>query len=77
VQTPLTEYTCDGTTADNQLWWLDKQQSGAYWIRNFASDNKCLNVEGFSTGGDKTRLTLYHCSNTDDQEWEIVPSASQ
>ncbi|WP_406310930.1 ricin-type beta-trefoil lectin domain protein [Streptomyces thermoviolaceus] len=76
VQTPITEYTCDGTTADNQLWWLDEQDSGAYWIRNFASNNKCLNVEGFSTGGDKTRLTLYHCSNTDDQEWEIIHPTS-
>ncbi|MFJ9585611.1 RICIN domain-containing protein [Streptomyces acidicola] len=72
VKTPIQEFTCDGTTADNQLWWLAKQESGGYWIRNFASNNKCLDVSGFSTGVDETKLTLYHCSNDDDQEWEIV-----
>ncbi|MEU0964248.1 RICIN domain-containing protein [Streptomyces sp. NPDC005917] len=72
LSTPITEYTCDGTKADNQLWWIDKQPSGDYWIRNFASDNLCLDVAGYSTGGNDTNLTLYHCSNTDDQEWRIV-----
>ncbi|MEU2773265.1 RICIN domain-containing protein [Streptomyces sp. NPDC007162] len=72
LSSPITEYKCDGTKADNQLWWVDKQPSGAYWIRNFASDNLCLDVAGFSTGGNDTNLTLYYCSNTDDQEWGIV-----
>ncbi|MER7837369.1 RICIN domain-containing protein, partial [Streptomyces sp. NPDC096040] len=72
LSSPITEYKCDGTKADNQLWWIDKQPSGAYWIRNFASDNLCLDVAGYSTGGNDTNLTLYHCSNTDDQEWKIV-----
>ncbi|WP_055494972.1 RICIN domain-containing protein [Streptomyces sp. TP-A0356] len=75
VTTPINEFTCDGTTADNQLWWVQKQQSGAYWIRNFASDNKCLDVAGYSTGGNDTNLTLYDCSTTDDQEWLIVHPA--
>ncbi|MGW2960426.1 RICIN domain-containing protein [Streptomyces sp. NPDC001220] len=72
LSSPITEYKCDGTKADNQLWWIDKQPSGAYWIRNFASDNLCLDVAGYSTGANDTDLTLYHCSNTDDQEWGIV-----
>ncbi|MDF3299204.1 RICIN domain-containing protein [Streptomyces tropicalis] len=72
VRTPITEFTCDGTTADNQLWWMDRQQSGAYWIRNYASDNKCLDVAGYSTGGDGTDLTLFDCSASDDQEWTVV-----
>ncbi|MEU6369508.1 RICIN domain-containing protein [Streptomyces sp. NPDC046931] len=72
VGTAVTEFTCDGTTADNQLWWMQKQQSGAYWIRNFASDNKCLDVAGYSTGGNGAKLTIFDCSNTDDQEWLIV-----
>nr|WP_203729377.1 RICIN domain-containing protein [Streptomyces sp. SID12501] len=77
INSPILEYTCDGTTADNQLWWLAKQPSGDYWIRNYASNNECLDVGGFSTGGDGTDLTLFTCSNIDDQEWEIVrPSAS-
>ncbi|MEV5014147.1 RICIN domain-containing protein [Streptomyces sp. NPDC053780] len=72
VTTDITEFTCDGTTADNQLWWADKQESGDYWIRNFASNNKCLDVSGFSTGEAWEKLTLYHCSNSDDQEWKII-----
>ncbi|MFJ9250276.1 RICIN domain-containing protein [Streptomyces sp. NPDC101776] len=72
LSSPITEYTCDGTKADNQLWWIDEQPSGAYWIRNFASNNLCLDVAGYSTGGNDTNLTLFYCSNTDDQEWQIV-----
>ncbi|MGW0846076.1 RICIN domain-containing protein, partial [Streptomyces sp. NPDC002787] len=72
IRSPILEYPCDGTTADNQLWWLDKQESGYYWIRNYASDNECLDVAGYSTGGDGTNLTLFTCSNTDDQEWRII-----
>ncbi|MFF3485067.1 RICIN domain-containing protein [Streptomyces sp. NPDC002701] len=72
VRTEISEADCDGTTADNQLWWVDKQESGAYWIRNYASNNKCLDVSGFSTGGVDTKLTLYDCSNSDDQEWLII-----
>ncbi|UUU30755.1 RICIN domain-containing protein [Streptomyces sp. CA-210063] len=72
ITSPILEFTCDGTTADNQLWWLDKQDSGNYWIRNYASNNECLDVAGYSTGGQGTNLTLFTCSNTDDQEWKIV-----
>ncbi|MER7777955.1 RICIN domain-containing protein, partial [Streptomyces sp. NPDC096191] len=72
VTTDITEFTCDGTTVDNQLWWADKQESGDYWIRNFASNNKCLDVSGYSTGEAWEKLTLYHCSNSDDQEWKII-----
>ncbi|MFI5617714.1 RICIN domain-containing protein [Streptomyces sp. NPDC051567] len=71
-RTEIAEYTCDGTTADNQLWWLDRQDSGAYWIRNYASNNKCLDVFGSRTGTNGTRLTLFDCVNDDDQEWLIV-----
>ncbi|MFD9316149.1 RICIN domain-containing protein [Streptomyces sp. NPDC060053] len=77
IRSPILEYTCAGTTSDNQLWWLDKQDSGAYWIRNYASNNACLDVAGYSTGGKGTDLTLFTCSNTDDQEWQIIhPSDS-
>ncbi|MGW3358529.1 RICIN domain-containing protein, partial [Streptomyces bungoensis] len=76
VRTAVTEFTCDGTTADNQLWWVQKQQDGAYWIRNFASDNKCLDVAGYSVGGNDANLTIFDCSSTDDQEWRIVHPAN-
>ncbi|MEU0473259.1 RICIN domain-containing protein, partial [Streptomyces olivaceus] len=72
VGTPVTEYPCDGTKADNQLWWADKQESGDYWIRNYASNNKCLNVEGNGTGGLDAKLNISDCTNLDDQEWRIV-----
>ncbi|WP_328938203.1 RICIN domain-containing protein [Streptomyces tauricus] len=72
VQVGVYESECVGTSADNDLWWIDKQESGAYWIRNFASNNKCLDVAGFSTGTVDTNLTLYHCSNIDDQEWLVI-----
>ncbi|MFH9572045.1 RICIN domain-containing protein [Streptomyces sp. NPDC017454] len=74
TKTPITEFTCTGTQADNQLWWVDKQKSGHYWIRNFASNNKCLNVEGWSDGGEFAKLTLFDCLDGDDQEWEILTS---
>ncbi|WP_328537643.1 RICIN domain-containing protein [Streptomyces sp. NBC_00344] len=70
--THLRESGCDGTQADNQLWWLDKQSDGHYWIRNYASNHLCLDVSGYSDGKDATPLTIYECSNTDDQEWIIV-----
>ncbi|CAL9501432.1 hypothetical protein SUDANB140_03454 [Streptomyces sp. enrichment culture] len=72
VQAPVTEFHCDGTKADNQLWWVDKQESGAYWIRNFASNNKCLNVDGKNGGQLFSKLTIHDCTNIDDQEWEII-----
>ncbi|MFJ6076663.1 RICIN domain-containing protein, partial [Streptomyces sp. NPDC093065] len=71
VGTPVSEFHCDGTMADNQLWWVDKQESGDYWIRNYASNNKCLNVKG-QNGPTLTRLNIADCTNTDDQEWKIV-----
>ncbi len=73
ITTPVSEFHCDGTLADNQLWWIDKQPSGDYWIRNVVSDNKCLDVSNADGGGLFARLTLYNCTNTDDQEWKIVP----
>ncbi|MFE2050150.1 RICIN domain-containing protein [Streptomyces sp. NPDC059459] len=72
VGTPIAEFHCDGTTADNQLWWVDKQPSGDYWIRNFASNNKCLDVDGANNGGLFARLTIWNCTNSDDQEWKII-----
>ncbi|MET9355948.1 RICIN domain-containing protein, partial [Streptomyces sp. NPDC006617] len=71
VGTGIAEFHCDGTKADNQLWWVDKQESGDYWIRNFASNNKCLNVKG-QNGGTETPLNIADCTNIDDQEWKII-----
>ncbi|WP_190012316.1 RICIN domain-containing protein, partial [Streptomyces griseoviridis] len=73
VGTPVTEFTCDSTTTtDNQLWWADKQESGDYWIRNFASNHKCLAVEGDGGGALFSKLNLSDCSNVGDEEWKII-----
>ncbi|WP_328658103.1 RICIN domain-containing protein [Streptomyces sp. NBC_00334] len=73
VGTPVTEFHCDSDTpTDNQLWWAEKQESGAYWIRNFASNQKCLGVEGANGGALFSKMVLDDCSSVDDQEWEII-----
>ncbi|MER6135235.1 RICIN domain-containing protein [Streptomyces sp. NPDC001815] len=72
IHTRVTEFTCNGTKADNQLWWLEKQESGAYWIRNFASNGACLEVAGNNDIRDEVTLMLFNCTVTDDQEWQIV-----
>ncbi|MFJ8543085.1 RICIN domain-containing protein [Streptomyces sp. NPDC093586] len=69
--TPVTEFTCDGTTKDNQLWWVEKKESGAYWIRNFASNNACLDVAGSSVGVLNAKMVIFDCTASDDAEWEI------
>ncbi|MFH8463921.1 RICIN domain-containing protein [Streptomyces sp. NPDC017991] len=72
IHAAISEADCVGTTDDNQLWWADKQDNGSYWIRNFASKNLCLEVGGNSPSTDEVRLLIFHCTNTDDQEWQIV-----
>ncbi|MFC7828427.1 RICIN domain-containing protein [Streptomyces sp. NPDC057362] len=73
VGTPVTEFHCDNEIpTDNQVWWIDKQESGAYWIRNFSSNQKCLGVEGANGGALFSKMVLDDCSNVDDQEWEII-----
>ncbi|MGC9495061.1 RICIN domain-containing protein [Streptomyces sp. WG7] len=74
LTTPVSEFTCNGTTGDNQLWWVDKQDSGNYWIRNFASNNACLDVAGSSVGVRDARLVIFDCDGSDDADWEIIPS---
>ncbi|MCZ9338655.1 RICIN domain-containing protein, partial [Streptomyces sp. TRM76130] len=74
--TPVTEFTCDSTSnTDNQLWWIDEQDSGDYWIRNFSSNQLCLAVEGDGSVL-FAKLVISGCSNIGDEEWKIIhPSA--
>ncbi|KIF75904.1 hydrogenase expression protein [Streptomyces sp. 150FB] len=80
--TALNEFACTGTKADNQLWWLDKQSDGGYWIRNYASGHLCLNVDGFLNDADgkaranSTILTILDCVNNDDREWKFEKQTS-
>ncbi|WP_328318010.1 RICIN domain-containing protein [Streptomyces sp. NBC_00388] len=76
IGAPVTEFTCAGTQPDNQLWWLDKQRDGHYYIHNAASRDLCLNVDGYSPPGKpittKNTLSIQNCITTDDREWDIV-----
>ncbi|MFI1028454.1 RICIN domain-containing protein [Streptomyces sp. NPDC020951] len=72
MRTHVREGTCTGTTADNQLWWLESRGNGQYWIHNKASNGMCLEVWGADgSGGPDTRLGVYPCSPTDDHEWIV------
>ncbi|MFE7928963.1 RICIN domain-containing protein [Streptomyces sp. NPDC057456] len=72
MRTHVREGTCTGTTADNQLWWLESRGNGQYWIHNKASNGMCLEVWGADgSGGPDARLGVYPCSPTDDHEWIV------
>jgi hypothetical protein len=69
--TEVTEFSCDGTKGDNQLWWLDRKAGGTYWIRNAAADNMCLDADGRD---DSTRdLLVSPCApeNRNNHEWTV------
>lgn len=70
--TKVTEFHCDGSFNDNQLWWLDKRPNGTYWIRNYSSNQLCLDVTGHSTTAIDLDLTIFTCSDTDDQNWTFM-----
>lgn len=65
-------YGCNGTTEDNQLWWLDQQDEDTYWIRNFASHGACLDMGGTSVAGNPDRLLIRDCVEGEAQRWQIV-----
>jgi hypothetical protein len=67
--TKVSEYYCNGTTGDNQLWWLDERADGVYWIRNYSSDHLCLDVDGQRPTANDVPLIIFTCSDTDDQWW--------
>lgn len=72
--TKVTEFPCDGTTNDNQLWWLDKQSDGTFWIRNAADNNQCLDSYG---PDDRTRdLIVWPCApeGQNNHEWIFTRS---
>jgi hypothetical protein len=69
--TLVSEYTCDYSYLDNQLFWMEFTSSGYIWIRHYAT-GFCLDVAGLSgSGGNDARLTLYPCDWLDDHEWSL------
>ncbi|WP_267717376.1 RICIN domain-containing protein [Streptomyces sp. CoH17] len=70
--TPVTEYHCDGTDKDNQLWWFQKRPNGTYWIRNQKSGDQCLDVARKDRSTPQANITLYGCSDLDDHQWSFL-----
>lgn len=72
--TKVTEYPCNGTTNDNQLWWLDKQADGKFWIRNAASNNMCL--DSYSRSDKERQLIIWPCApeGQNNHEWIFTRS---
>ncbi|MCX4966937.1 RICIN domain-containing protein [Streptomyces sp. NBC_00654] len=72
--TMVTEYPCDGTMKDNQLWWLDKRADGKYWIRNAASNNQCL--DSYSRSEKERQLLIWPCApeSQNNHEWVFTRS---
>ncbi|MFF4172341.1 RICIN domain-containing protein [Streptomyces sp. NPDC001744] len=70
--TRISQFYCNGTTDDNQLWWLEPRGGKSFWIRNYASNHQCLEV--VSGAGLKTvdaRLDIQPCHGGDDFEWTL------
>ncbi|WP_367318298.1 RICIN domain-containing protein [Streptomyces sp. HUAS ZL42] len=72
ARTPVTEYHCDGTDNDNQLWWFDKRPDGTYWIRNQKSGDMCLDVARTDKETAHAIATVYGCNDLDDHQWSFV-----
>lgn len=70
--TAVSEFTCDGTDHDNQLWWFDKRANGTYWIRNQKSGDLCLDVARADKKAAHAGMTIYGCSDLDDHQWSFV-----
>ncbi|MFI2378278.1 RICIN domain-containing protein [Streptomyces sp. NPDC018964] len=71
-ETKVTEFPCDGTKGDNQLWWLDKQPDGKFWIRNAAGNNMCL--DSYGVDDERRDLVITPCApeNQNNHEWAIA-----
>ncbi|WP_326813241.1 RICIN domain-containing protein (plasmid) [Streptomyces scopuliridis] len=70
--TKISQYHCNGTSADNQRWWLDPHPGG-YWLRNVLN-NRCMAVDGGRAAGDDARLKVTDCGDTAQsaQRWSVV-----
>ncbi|WP_413752218.1 RICIN domain-containing protein [Streptomyces sp. R-74717] len=69
--TKLIEARCDGSTRDNQLWWLDPVGDGTVRVRNYASNHLCMEVRDDSMAR-ATQLQLDDCGTDADSRWTVV-----
>ncbi|MEU9349354.1 RICIN domain-containing protein [Streptomyces sp. NPDC048278] len=72
--TKVSEYPCNLTTQDNQLWYLATGDQHHYRIRNYASSGLCLRVTGGPGAGHDARLDMNACDSTDD-DWAWTTTA--
>ncbi|GAA2066322.1 hypothetical protein GCM10009801_12580 [Streptomyces albiaxialis] len=70
--TPVTEFHCDSTNNDNQLWGLYKRPDGSYWIRNHKSHGMCLDLARTNEKAKNVDLLIVPCKVRDDHEWQFV-----
>ncbi|MFD5191931.1 RICIN domain-containing protein [Streptomyces sp. NPDC058357] len=69
--TKLIEARCDGSTRDNQLWWLDPVGDGTVRVRNYASNHLCMEVKDDSMAR-ATQLQLDDCGTDADSRWTVI-----
>ncbi|MEU8718455.1 RICIN domain-containing protein [Streptomyces sp. NPDC048663] len=70
--TGVIEFSCNGTTGDNQLWYLAYGHQNHYQIRNLASHGLCLGVAGGAKAGSEARLQIEPCgSAAEDWGWSV------
>ena len=76
---PVTQYTCNNTSADNQLWYavptrvVDGHQ--LYELQN-AKGGLCLDLPGYGSEPAETPVSVYTCNSipdNDNQEWDLRP----
>jgi hypothetical protein len=71
--TAVSEYRCDSTTSDNQLWYLAPVDAHHYRLRNLASAGQCLTVSGGASAGLDARLVIEPCQSSADG-WAMTTS---
>ncbi|MEU1800367.1 RICIN domain-containing protein [Streptomyces sp. NPDC019937] len=66
----VTEFHCDGTTNDNQLWWLESRGDKKFWIHNYASNQQCLAIKADRGSTDPSaKLAIGPCRSDRNHEW--------
>lgn len=70
--TVLSEAHCTGTMGDNQLWWFEAAGDDTVWIRNYASNHLCLQVQGADEKKPAQRLLIGKCGAHDDSRWRVT-----
>jgi hypothetical protein len=71
--TAVSEYGCNTTTSDNQLWYLTPVDAHHYRLRNLASGGRCLTVSGGASAGYDALLIINTCGSSADG-WAMTTS---